>query len=298
MAVEILAATEPSHLQGKSVLVTGGASGLGLHAARYFVEAGAIVTIADIQDGTNIAADLNSKGCKMQYIHCDVTDWDSQVAAFQAALAFSPSRDLDAVVVYAGVDDSGHLVDYINAIPASFNGPPPPRPNVRPIDVNTTGVFYTATLALHYLRINAQAADHMAKSPKSLTIVSSLAGYIDDTHDSIYTASKFGSRGVFRAIRARANSELHVRVNLMAPWAMKTPMTAPILEKMAEYGIQEGKGITFVEHEVLTRAVATVISNEEISGMLDKFPSRAAVSLTFVSRSSIRCCSGRCGRYW
>jgi hypothetical protein len=73
--------------------------------------------------------------------------------------------------------------------------------------------------------------------------------------------SKVGSGGIFRAIRARAHAELHVRVNLVAPWAMKTPMTAPILKQMAKFGIEEGKGITFVEYDMLTQAVVRIFGS-------------------------------------
>ena len=224
------------------------------------------MTIADLQNGSATAAELTSQGHKAQFVHCDVSSWDSQVKAFQAALKFSPTKTLDAVTAYAGVDDSGHLIDYVNAVEASIDGPPPPLPSVKPIEVNTKGMFYTAALALHYFRLIPQVTSSSEPSSKSLTVVSSLAGYVDDTHDSVYTTSKFGSRGMFRAIRARAKQELNVRVNLVAPWAMKTPMTAPILAQMEQFGIQEGKGITFVQYDILTQAVARLAVDEGISG--------------------------------
>ena len=224
------------------------------------------MTIADVQDGSSAATELSKQGHKAQFVHCDVSSWESQVKAYQAALKFSPTHTLDAVAAYAGVDDSGHLIDYINATEVSIEGPAPPPPSVKPIEVNTKGIFYTAALALHYFRLKPQSGTGSTSTSKSLTIVSSLAGYIDDTHDTVYTASKFGSRGIFRAIRARAQQELDVRVNLVAPWAMKTPMTAPIMAQMEAYGIQEGKGITFVEYNVLTQAVARLAVDEGISG--------------------------------
>ena len=93
MAILPLAPTDPSNLRGKSVLITGGASGLGLHAATYFAKSGAFVTIADVQDGSKITSDLKNAGYKTQYVRCDVTDWDSQVKAFQSALKFFARKD-------------------------------------------------------------------------------------------------------------------------------------------------------------------------------------------------------------
>ncbi|KAF2099148.1 hypothetical protein NA57DRAFT_56769 [Rhizodiscina lignyota] len=220
-------------------------------------------------DASDLVAALNNQGLNVQFIHCDASDWESQVNAFISALNFAPTKTLDVVAVFAGIDDSGHLVDYIHATKASLSGPPPAAPSVKPLEVNSKGAFYTAALALHYFRLQPQGSSATSadtRQSKALIIVSSLAGYIDDTHDSVYTASKFGSRGVFRAIRARAQQELNVRVNLIAPWAMKAPMTAPILAKLSEYGIEEGKGISFVEHDVLTQAVAKIAVDESISG--------------------------------
>ncbi len=139
MPVQPLTPTNPSNLKGKSVLITGGASGLGLHAARFFSESGAYVTIADVQDGSQTATDLTNAGHKTQYIHCDVTNWDSQVKAFQSALKFSPTKTLDLVASYAGVDKGGHLVDYVSASEASLEGAPPPAPSITAIDVNLKG---------------------------------------------------------------------------------------------------------------------------------------------------------------
>jgi 5'-hydroxyaverantin dehydrogenase len=133
-------------------------------------------------------------------------------------------------------------------------------PQIREIQVNLIGALYTATLGLHYAKLGSQ------ETTKSIIVVSSLAGYLDDTQNSIFTTSKFGFRGLFRAIRARAKEQLNVRCNLIAPWAFKTSMTAPILEKMKEYGIEEGKGITFVEQPKLTMAAARIASDENISG--------------------------------
>ncbi|RDW68738.1 uncharacterized protein DSM5745_08498 [Aspergillus mulundensis] len=268
MALNPLVPIDPSNLKGLSILITGGASGLGLSAARYLASSGAIVTIADIQDeaGTAIASNLGAQGCIVQYVHCDITDYESQVAAFRAALNFSPSKALDAVAAFAGVDKTGHLLDHVTSTTTetevSTDSPPPPIPDLRPIDVNLKGTFYTATLALHYFRLPRPSDSASA----SLTIVSSLAGYIDDTHSTAYTASKFGSRGLFRAIRAQASSQLNVRVNAICPWAMRTPMIEGALQRMADFGILPGKGITMVPHEVLTGALGRMLVDQEIQG--------------------------------
>ncbi|KAF3396763.1 5'-hydroxyaverantin dehydrogenase [Talaromyces pinophilus] len=264
MVISPLAPTDLSRLRGLSVLISGGASGLGLSSAILFAKSGAFVTIADIQDGSAITAELSGQGCNVQFVHCDVTDWDSQVRAFQAALKFSPTKTLHMVAAFAGIDVTGHLIDHVLPTEVSLEGPPPPIPNLVSVEVNLKGTFYTATLALHYLRLGS--ASDTAEVSKSLTIVSSLAGYIDDTHSTAYTASKFGSRGLFRAIRAQAHEQLNIRVNAICPWAMKTPMIEAALQRMADFGILPDKGITLVPHDVLTQALARIAVDESISG--------------------------------
>lgn len=60
-------------LEGKVVIITGGASGIGEAASRLFAAEGAAVVIADIQDklGTAVAASI---GSSCSFTHCDVTD--------------------------------------------------------------------------------------------------------------------------------------------------------------------------------------------------------------------------------
>ena len=56
-------------LQDKITFITGGASGIGLAIAKRFSEAGARVVIADLQDGTGVAAELGGR-----YLSLDVSD--------------------------------------------------------------------------------------------------------------------------------------------------------------------------------------------------------------------------------
>ena len=147
----------------------------------------------------------------------------------------------------------------------------PNRPSTADLDVNLRGALYTTTLALQYLRL-PDKGDKIATQAhgKSLIFVSSLAGYIDDTHNTVYTASKFGMRGLWRGIRARA-AEIGVRCNLIASWAIKTPMTAPLLEVMGQMGIKEGAGITFAGEDTVVQATMRCISDTSVSG---EFPVR------------------------
>jgi len=66
-----------SQLKGKSILITGGTSGLVRGTAILLANLGAYVTIADIQSGEQTVEELESNGHNAQYVQCDVTSWDS-----------------------------------------------------------------------------------------------------------------------------------------------------------------------------------------------------------------------------
>ena len=272
-----------SALKGKSILVTGGASGLGLAAARSFAAAGAYVTIADIQSasdvGDKIAQELTDQGHHVTYTYCDVTDWASQIAAFKAAITFAPHRTLDVVALFAGIGtDAGNLVDFVQAHEASLEDDPA-KPSVRNVEINLTGVYYSTYLALNYFRLKPQTQEQAAhanggasaSSPtKSLIFVSSLAGYIDYPGHSLYNAAKFGVRGLFRGVRSRTK-EMGVRCNLLAPWYIKTPMTAPMVAQLEAQGMKDGQGVSFGRIEDVVEAAMRGAVDESVDGTFSGF---------------------------
>src|SRR3954466_11605096 len=89
--------------EGKVALVTGAGSGMGLATARAFAEAGAAVTLADVQEGTVLAAarELAASGHKTIAVGCNVSD-DAQVAAMVDRTVAEFGR-LDAAFNNAGV---------------------------------------------------------------------------------------------------------------------------------------------------------------------------------------------------
>lgn len=257
--------SQAPNLANKSVLITGGATGLGLATVRAAVAAGAYVTIVtNVPTKAETLRSLQEPGSHVQEVLCDVSDWNSQLKAFKAALAFSPTGTLDVVAIFAAVDNGSHLIDHIAA--TDVNTDPSP-PKTAELDVNLKGALYTTTLALHYFRLPPKGEIAAPKgADKSLIFVSSLAGYIDDTHNTVYTSSKFGMRGLWRAIRTRAAAEMGVRCNLIAPWAIKTPMTEPLLVVLEQLGIKEGAGITFASEDTVVQAAMRCIGDNDMNG--------------------------------
>jgi len=213
-----------SSLKGRSILITGGAAGIGLACATKIAEAGALITIADLQEdaGQQVARDLASKGHGVQFVQCDVTSYASLVDVFQKAIVFGGGK-IDIVIPNAGIIAEQNLFDMVPAGAPSMDSPAPPEPGYSGCNVNLQAVYNTCYLAMHYFRLPRDAADVYKPS---IILIGSLAGYIGYPSSGTYSISKFGVRGLFYGIRDRATRETPaVRVNLVAPWYIETAMT-------------------------------------------------------------------------
>ncbi|KAB8242361.1 Alpha/Beta hydrolase protein [Aspergillus flavus] len=254
-------------LRGKSALITGGASGIGLATARAWAAAGMYVTIADIQPletGQNILADL--AGGHVHYVCCDVTSWESQIKAFKEAIQFTPSKALDIVAAFAGVSFAGgNQVDHVLAAGDPRLDVNPSPPDIRNIQVNLIGVYYTSWLGLYYLRLPPTNKAANPSPDKSLILMGSIGSYMDSPKASTYPASKFGVRGLFRSTRARTR-ELGVRCNLLAPWFIDTPLIAPMKKAMAARGIDMAQRLTFASVDACVEAATTCAANPQLHG--------------------------------
>ncbi len=107
---KLLLRPKPKPLAGKVALVTGGASGIGLAAARLFVENGANLVVSDLDAAkcSSVATDLGDSDVAIG-VTMDVGDLDSvQRGIDEAVLAFG---GLDIIVNNAGITRAGSLAD-------------------------------------------------------------------------------------------------------------------------------------------------------------------------------------------
>lgn len=132
----------------------------------------------------------------------------------------------------------------------------PTKPDLRLLDVNLTGVMYTAKLAMHFFRRQKLSPEY----DRCLILKSSLAGYIDLPGAPIYNASKFGVRAIMRNLRWTAWQE-STRVNVVAPWFVRTPL-------MTEGAMQhlESKGVDFAAEEDAVKTVLRIASDKTLNG--------------------------------
>ncbi|KAK6078999.1 fungal specific transcription factor domain-containing protein [Seiridium cupressi] len=237
-AVDVSQRFELDKLIDRSIIITGGASGLGLAYTKAFVNAGAFVTIADYDElaGRKVEADL--------------APWDQQVAVFEAAVTASPFKSIDVVIANAGVFGA----DDLNTVQDPSQ--PPIKPDLRIMEINLTGAAYTANLAMHYFR---RQTPNIPRD-RCLIIKGSIAAYADQPGSPQYNMSKWGARGLFRNLR-RISWRDNIRVNFVAPWYVRTPI---LPDSVVEY--LASKGVKFARVEDCARAMLNIVADEGING--------------------------------
>jgi NAD(P)-dependent dehydrogenase (short-subunit alcohol dehydrogenase family) len=207
--------SRPNCLDGRKIVVTGAASGIGRTTAALLVSEGARLALLDRD-----AAALQSFAAEIGGVACvaDISD----EASVNAAITQAAERmgGIDGVVNAAGIT-TGRSVDDTDAALWS-----------RVIAVNLSGTYFVCRAALPWLLQAPNAA--------IVNIASSLA-LVPAMRDAAYLASKGGVIGLTKALAIEFGAA--VRVNVVAPGAVETPLlrntvTAAQIEAMkARYPI-------------------------------------------------------------
>ena len=135
----------------KSVIITGGASGIGLGIVHHFSSQNANhhITILDMSTSSfpALQASLSKTypSTTFTFLTCDVSSWDSISSCF--AQIYAQQGRIDIVMANAGISQEGALLDI-----EPFAEPL--KPSLKTIDVNLYGCIYTVKLAIHYMRRN------------------------------------------------------------------------------------------------------------------------------------------------
>ena len=182
----------------KSVIVTGGASGIGLATARRFAQEGARVTIFDSNEsavGSTVAEHPELAGVRV-----DVSDPDQLEHAFQQAADIS--GPLDVLVANAGISVRA---DFLDISVAQWR---------RTLDVNLTGVFLSCQAAARQLR--NRNAEGVILATASTNAVAGNPHYAD------YNAAKAGVLALVRTMSRELGPA--IRVSAVCPGYVLTPM--------------------------------------------------------------------------
>lgn len=184
----------PFDFSGKVAVVTGGANGIGLAAARALAAGGAKVWIFDLdrESPDEVARSLGGHGC-----HVDVTDRTSLDAGFERAGA------PDIVVANAGM-----------AVWAPLDETPTDAWN-RTIALNLGGVFQTVQAAALRMKPRRRGA---------IVITASTNSYDGEATLAAYNASKAGMLGILHTA-ANELGPWQIRINAVCPGLIRTRLT-------------------------------------------------------------------------
>ncbi|WP_062985584.1 glucose 1-dehydrogenase [Nocardia anaemiae] len=188
-------------VSGKTVIVTGGARGMGAAFARRLVSEGASVVVADVlvDEGKAMAAEL---GDQAAFCTLDVTDESAWAAVVtEAERTFGPVSGLVNNAGIVHVDPIERLAE------ADYR---------RVIDVNQVGVFLGMKAVVPSMR---RAGDG------SIVNISSIGGIIAFSNILGYVASKWAVRGMTKAAAQEFGAD-GIRVNSVHPGVVATEMTA------------------------------------------------------------------------
>ncbi|MEV2225602.1 short-chain dehydrogenase/reductase [Nocardia vinacea] len=169
--------SRPYDMDGKVVLITGAAQGIGRELANILHTRGASVVLVDI-DGKGVATAATALGSRTLPLVADVADREAMCQVITDAV--DHFGGLNVVVANAGVVPRPATLRTLDG-----------RDFDRVIDINLTGVFNTVRPAL----------DHVVRARGHVVVVSSCAAFAPGMAGAPYMISKAGVEQLGRALR-------------------------------------------------------------------------------------------------
>lgn len=200
------------NLDGKTAIVTGAASGIGLSTAEVLAKAGAHVFLGDIDDknGEEAAASIRKQNRKADFFHLDVTDQES-IDSFKEKV-ISKCPEIDIVVNVAGW---GKIEPFIENSPEFWR---------KVIDLNLMGPVAVTRAFLDGM---------IARGSGKVVTVSSDAGRVGSMGETVYSGAKGGVISFSKSL-AREMARFNINVNCVCPGPTDTPLLAKVSEKHRE----------------------------------------------------------------
>ena len=240
-------------LEGARVLVTAGASGIGLAIAREFVREGAQVHVCDVD--TSALASLSVGESDISHSNCDVSDETSVKRLFDDLL--TRHGGLDVLVNNAGV--AGPTARCEDIALADWE---------RTLAVNLTGQFLCARLAIPHLRASGNA---------SICNLSSAAGRFGFPLRTPYAASKWAVIGFTKSLSIELGGDA-IRVNAICPGSVAGPRIDSVFANKAA---ARGVPMEAVRDEALSKtSLHRLIAPEDIARTIVFLASPAGANIS------------------
>lgn len=203
----------------RTVIVTGGASGIGLATSEALAARGDRIVLADRDIDRARAEESRLAGIgAVEASELDVTD-PAAVESFVAEVA--EAGDLAGLVNAAGVLQLGTIAD---VSVEDWD---------RVVDVNLKGTFLTCRAVIPRLE---------ARGGGAIVNLASIAGRTKSYYSAPnYVASKGGVIGLTMALAAQ-HAARNVRVNCVAPGIFRTPMAQAYTDEVGEHATYDPRG--------------------------------------------------------
>lgn len=185
-------------LEGKRVLVTGGASGIGAATVARFLEEGAKVCVLDRDPAARLRIEERLPALS-GVLHCDVADLNLVETSFRQAVWLMGG--VNVLINNAGISIRHNFLEIT------------PEEWQRTIAVNLTGAFYVAQTAARHM---------MANGGGVILNTASTNGMVGYPYYADYNATKAGVIAMTKAMALELAPAL--RVNAVAPGYVLTPM--------------------------------------------------------------------------
>jgi 2-hydroxycyclohexanecarboxyl-CoA dehydrogenase len=199
-------------IQGQSVIVTGGASGIGKATALLLAHEGARVFVGDVDEagGQAAAAEAAAERLSIEYLPLDLTD-PSSIAGFADAVN-QRTGQVDGLVNGAGWDQIQPFLEN------------PPEIWDRVVAINLMGAVRLTRAVLSPMVV--------ARAGKIVNI-SSDAGRVGSMGETVYAAAKGGLIAFTKSL-ARELARYQINVNCVCPGPTDTPLFQRQPERMKE----------------------------------------------------------------
>ena len=196
-------------LDSKVAIITGGASGIGLETAKDFLNEGAKVVIADIDENVReIASELGDID-RIVGVVCDVSNEDDVILLIKKAI--NSFGHIDILVASAGIRSTlmchEETMDEWNKV----------------LGVNLTGVFLTNKYAIIEMLKQAHGG--------SIINISSVLGVVGKPSSYAYAATKSAVINMTRSA-ALTYARNNIRVNVVSPGYVDTPLISEYTDEM------------------------------------------------------------------